>query len=77
MSTLLLFISASTLLISSLTFIVNLLVGFKGITTAIKTAVKVLWFIDLILAIANEVLAVRAYIDGKNSGYFSQDFASN
>lgn len=77
LSTLLLLISASTLLISLFTFIINIFAGFKGITTTVKSIVKVFWFVDLLLIISNEALAVKAYMDSKNSGYFNQDFTSN
>jgi hypothetical protein len=71
-NSILILIPVIAILISIITFIANIFASFKGITTGVKKLIKFAWFFDLILMLANEAIAVRAYILGQE--YFSLDF---
>ena len=62
----LLIIPGIAVIISLITFLVNLFFGCKGITTTGKKVILFAWIFDLILMLVNQGLSIKAYLIGKN-----------
>lgn len=65
-----------TLIISIITFVVNVVAGFKGISTSMKSFLKCFWILDLLLMIGAEVIIVCLHVFCNNDNQYT-DFTGN